>query len=250
MKFIAMTLFWLLATIASAGQVKQIKTIELDDASIEVRVFSASGDVLLLGFPCDEGKSLEEEKTAMSLSQDGIEVWMPDLLSAYMLPDLRSSLTDIPVQAVMALIDKAMSTGKTVYLIASGPDTELVLRGASQWEKKHHKSLAGAVLLFPRLFQQSPEPGVEPKYVDAVGKTRLPVMVLEGERTPNQWGINKLVRALQKGGSPVYAKLLPSVRGYFYSRQDANRSEEVMTSQLAGLIKVSLYYLKRAKSHD
>ena len=240
----------LLALSVSAVQAKQIKTIDMDDTSIDVRVFAAKGDVLLLGFPCDEGKSVAEEKTAMSLAEDGIEVWMPDLLSAYMLPDLRSSLANIPSQAVIKLINEAMKTGKTVYLIASGSDTELILRGASEWEKQHKHSLPGAVLLFPRLFDQKPEPGVEPVYVDAVGKTHLPVMVLEGERTPNQWGINKLIGALQKGGSPVYAKLIPSVRGFFYSRQDANRSEEVVTSQLAGLIKVSLYYLGRIHSND
>ena len=250
MKFKDILIFWLLAMMVSVAQAKQIKTIDLDDTSVDVRVFAAKGDVLLLGFPCDEGKSISEEKTAISLAQDGIEVWMPDLLSAYMLPDLRSSLSTLPVQAVLAVIDEAMKTGKKVYLIASGPDTEIVLKGASQWEARHKQSLPGAILLFPRLFQQKPEPGVEPEYVDSVGKTHLPLMVLEGERTPNQWGINKLVHALQKGGSPVYAKLIPSVRGYFYTRQDANRSEEVVTSQLAGLIKVSLYYLRRTQSND
>jgi len=250
MKFKYIIVLCLLTFAASTAQAKQIKTIDMDDTSVDVRVFAAKGDVLLLGFPCDEGKSVAEEKSAMSLAEDGIEVWMPDLLSAYMLPDLRSSLANIPVQAVITLIDEAMKTGKTVYLIASGSDTELILRGASQWEAEHKRNLPGAVLLFPRLFEQKPEPGVEPVYVDAVGKTHLPLMVLEGERTPNQWGINKLVAALQKGGSPVYAKLIPSVRGYFYTRQDANRSEEVVTSQLAGLIKVSLYYLERAQSND
>ena len=250
MKFKALIIFWILFFIVPVAQAKQIKIIDLGDTEVEVRVFPASGDVLLLGFPCDEGKSISEEKTAVSLAQDGIEVWMPDLLSAYMLPDLRSSLASLPVEAIISLIDEAMKTGKMVYLIASGPDTELILRGASQWEALHKKSLPGAILLFPRLFKQKPEPGVEPEYVDVVGKTHLPIMVLEGERTPNQWGINELVGALQKGGSPVYAKLIPSVRGYFFSRRDANRSEEVVTSQLAGLIKVSLFYLGRTHSND
>ena len=242
--------FFFLAFLHMTVQARQDRSVEVDDASIDMRVYPAKGDVLLLGFPCDEGKSTAEEKTSMSLAEDGIEVWMTDLLSSYMLPDLPSSLAEIPAEAIVKIIDEAMKTGKTVYLIASGSDTELVLRGASQWEAKHNKSLAGAVLLFPRLYEDAPEPGVEPDYISAVGKTRLPLMILEGARTPNQWSVNKLVRALQKGGSSVYAKLIPSVRGYFYSRQDANRSEEVVTSQLAGLIKVSLYYLERAKSND
>ena len=72
---------------------------------------------------------------------------------------------------------------------------------------------------------------------------RLPIMLLEGGRTPNRWGINTLSQELQKSGSEVTSKIIPKVRGYFFKRQDANRSEDVVTSQMAGLIKVSLFYL-------
>jgi hypothetical protein len=50
----------LLALSVSAIQAKQIKTIDMDDTSIDVRVFAAKGDVFLLGFPCDEGKCVAE----------------------------------------------------------------------------------------------------------------------------------------------------------------------------------------------
>lgn len=228
----------------------EIRTVDTDEVSVEIRVFAAEGNTLLLGFACDEGKSLTEERTARSLAEDGIEVWMPDMLSAYMLPDVRSSLSQIPSDILVTLIDKALETGKKVYLIASGPDTELILRGAHQWESIHKKPFNGAVLLFPRLFKSKPEPGTQPEYVDAVGTTHMPIVLLEGERTPNQWTINHLIAELQKHGSQVFAKLIPSVRGYFFKRQDANRSEEVVTSQLAGLIKVSLFYLDKAQLND
>jgi len=229
---------------------KDIKTIETDDADIDVRIFPADGNVLLLGFACDEGKSTAEEKTAMSLAEDGIEVWMPDMLSGFMLPKVRSSLHKISTSALTAIIDQATQTGKQVYLVASGPDTELILRSVSDWEAKHGKPLAGAILMFPRLFKETPVPGKIPVYVDAVGKTHLPIMLLEGGRTPNRWGINTLRHELQKSGSKVTAKVIPDVRGYFFKRQDANRSEDVVTSQMAGLIKVSLFYLEEEQTHD
>ncbi|MCP4186016.1 MAG: hypothetical protein GY763_00270 [Gammaproteobacteria bacterium] len=230
---------------------KEIRIIETDVTEIEVRVFAARGDTLLLGFPCDEGKSIAEEKTAKSLSEDGIEVWMPDMLSAFMLPKVRSSLAEIADDVLLALIDEAARTGKKVYLIASGPDTELVLRAASIYEaSRNNNVLGGMIIMFPRLFKTAPEPGKEPEYVDAVGKTRLPIMLLEGERTPNRWGINSLSQALQAGGSQVSAKVIPMVRGYFFKRQDSNRSETVVTSQLAGLIKVSLFYLEEKTHND
>jgi len=240
---LSLTLLVLTTAVQTNVQAKEIKVIETDEADIEVRVFPADGNVLLLGFPCDEGKSNAEEKTAQSLADDGIEVWMPDMLSGFMLPKVRSSLSGISTDTLTAVIDEAVKTGKQVYLIASGPDTELILRAASHWEASNEETLAGAILMFPRLFKGTPVPGEVPQYVDAVGKTRLPIMLLEGGRTPNRWGINTLSQELQKSGSKVTAKVIPKVRGYFFKRQDTNRSEDVVTSQMAGLIKVSLFYL-------
>jgi len=199
---------------------------------------------LLLGFACDEGQSLTEEKTATSLAKDGIEVWMPDMLSAFMLPNLRSSLAKIPNHALMAIINAAVNTGKKVYLVASGPHTRLILRGARQWEVQHKTPLAGAILIFPRLFKGEPDPGEMPQYVDAVGKTRLPIMLLEGGHTPNRWGVSILSHALEKGGSKVITKIIPEIRGHLFSGEDNNRDENVVISQMAGLMKVSLFYIE------
>ena len=242
---------WVLLNIANATTADKVKTITSpDDTEIEVRMFEGDGDKLLIGFACDQGASIAEERTAQSLAMDGVEVWMPDMLSAYMLPKLRSSLYDIPTEGLIKIIQEAQKTGKRIYLVASGPDTELILRVAVEWEKLHkddkNDKLAGAILMFPRLNKGKPEPGKPPVYQDAVGKTHLPIMVLEGERTPNRWGVGHLTSALKKSGSTVYAKLIPDVRGYFFKRDDPNVPENVVTSQLPGLIKASLFFLGRA----
>ncbi|MDQ1363551.1 MAG: hypothetical protein QG652_1412 [Pseudomonadota bacterium] len=233
--------------ITSSPVAREVRSIDIADTSVDVRIYAAKGNVLLLGFPCDEGKSVAEEQTAQNLAEDGIEVWMPDLLTAYMLPDVKSSLDKIPAETVAALIDVARKTGKRVYLIASGPDTEVILRGAAYWEQQNRTELAGAVLMFPRLFKTEPVPGQVPEYIDVVGHTRLPLVVLEGERTPNRWTLNQLTTALAKGGSNVHAKLIPSVRGDFFRREDASSAEEMATLQLDGLIKASLFYLGSTK---
>ena len=224
-----------------------LKSIEAEDADIDVRIFESKGSDLLIGFACDQGTSISEEKTAQSLANDNIEVWMPDMLSAYMLPKVRSSLQDIPTEGMEKIIESAMKTGKKIYLVASGPDTEIILRVAQEWEEKHKDSpLSGAILMFPRLNKSKPEPGKPPVYHDAVGKTKLPLMVLEGERTPNRWGVGHLTSSLKKGGSIVYAKLIPDVRGYFFKRNDPNVPEDLVTKQMSGLIKASLFFLGRA----
>ncbi len=227
---------------------REVRTLTLpDQTEVDLRIFPAPGDTLLLGFPCDEGTGVNEEKTARELAGFGVETWMPDLLGAYMLPKVKSSLKKIPTQTLLFLIDRAVRTGKQVFLIAGGPDSELILRAAAEWEKTHppgKDALKGAILLFPRLIKGQPTPGQVPQYVDVVGHTRLPIMVLEGERTPNRWGIGHLTRALQAGGSNVYAKLIPGVRGYFFKREDTTAPEEIVTQQLSGLINASLYFLK------
>jgi len=236
-----------LLSISTVSAAYEVQSIESEDAEIDVRIFKADGDKLLVGFACDQGSSIAEEKTAQSLAKDGVEVWMPDMLSAYMLPKVRSSLSDIPTEGLEKILQAAVKTKKKVYLVASGPDTELILRVAQNWEKNHKDSpLSGAILMFPRLNKTKPEPGKAPEYQDAVGKTRLPIMVLEGERTPNRWGVGHLTSSLKKGGSTVYAKLIPDVRGYFFKREDPNVPEDLVTVQMPGLIKASLFFLGRA----
>ncbi len=225
----------------------ELRNIEVaDETEIDIRVFAADGGRLLLGFACDEGAGPAEEVTAAQLAMDGIEVWMPDMLSAYMLPKMPSSVRALPTASVLSIIRAAQATGKQVYLIGSGADSELILRAAASAEALGGTGATGAVLFFPRLHEGKPEPGVEPKYVAAVGATKLPLIVLEGERTPNRWGLKHLTQALGKGGSKVHSKLIPEVRGYFFKRDDPTMPEAVVSSQLAGLVKASLFYLGRA----
>ncbi len=246
-KLITVGLFFLFLS-SNLFAADEVKTIEMANSTdIDIRIFSAKGDKLLIGFACDQGSSKAEEETSKALAKDGVEVWMPDMLSAYMLPKVRSSLSDIPTDSLIKIIEEAQKTNKNIYLVASGPDTELILRAAQTWESTHKdKQLGGAILMFPRLNKTKPEPGKAPNYQDIVGKTKLPIMVLEGERTPNRWGIQHLTHALKKGGSTVYAKLIPDVRGYFFKRNDPNVPEDLVTSQMSGLIKASLFYLGKA----
>jgi len=244
--FLVLGLLFASTNLFAAAQLKTITTD--DDSEIDIRVFSAKGDKLLIGFACDQGSSVAEEKTSQSLAKDGIEVWMPDMLSAYMLPNVRSSLSEIPTDGLIKVIEEAKKTKKKIYLVASGPDTEIILRATADWEKLHANDelLGGAILMFPRLNKTKPEPGKAPIYQDAVGKTKLPLIVLEGERTPNRWGIGHLTNSLKKGGSTVYAKLIPDVRGYFFKRNDPNVPEDLVTSQMSGLVKASLFFLGKA----
>ena len=215
--------------------------------SVDVRQFKAEGDKLLLGFACDEGTGEAEMNAASLLADTDMEIWMPDLLTAHFLPKLKSSLLEIPTEDVVTLIDAAIdSSGKQVYLISSGQGSAVLLRGLLQWEQENPQrldALQGVVLLYPRLNAGPPEPGKDPVYINAVGKTKTPIAILEGAKTPNSWALPDLQQQLQANGSLVTTALIPGVRGFFYEREKQNLPEDIVTSQLAGLVRASVIKL-------
>lgn len=254
LKWILIPILFLTSALAISFE-PEIFTLDLaDDNVLDIRRYNANGENLLLGFACDEGTGHAEQYTAKLLADNSLEVWMPDLLGARFLPKLKSSLVEVPASDVVALIDAALErSDKKLYLIASGPGSAVLLRGLVAWESQNPdrlKQINGVVLLFPRLAAQPPEPGKAPIYIDAVGKTRAPIAVLEGDKTPNKWALPALKKKLQAGGSLVTTALIPGVRGYFYERKEPNKSEDIVTRQLSGLIKASLIKLDFLLEHE
>lgn len=124
-----------------------------------------------------------------------------------------------------------------IYLVAGARAAVPVIRGLADTGLQQPSSkLKGALLITPRINKKTPQPGSEPVYIDETGLSTHPVMVLEGERTPNRWGLPHLAAALAKSGSPVETNLIAGVRGYFYMRDDQTRAEIEMTRRLDALI--------------
>jgi hypothetical protein len=238
----------LLAFRTGFAQKNEIVSLDLPGGDIvDIRQYKADGDKLLLGFACDEGTGQAAMDAASLLSDTEMEIWMPDLLSAHFLPKLKSSLAEIPAEDVVMLIDAAIaSSDKQVYLISSGGGSAVLLRGLVQWEQENPgrlDELHGVILLYPRLNAKPPEPGKDPVYIDAVGKTQTPIAILEGAKTPNSWALPALKEKMQAGGSLVITALIPGVRGFFYERDKQTLPEDIATSQLAGLVRASVIKL-------
>lgn len=238
----------LLAFRTGFAQKNEIVSLDLPGGDIvDIRQYKADGDKLLLGFACDEGTGQAAMDAASLLSDTDMEIWMPDLLSAHFLPKLKSSLAEIPAEDVVMLIDAAIaSSDKQVYLISSGGGSAVLLRGLVQWEQENPgrlDELHGVILLYPRLNAKPPEPGKDPVYIDAVGKTQTPIAILEGAKTPNSWALPALKEKMQAGGSLVTTALIPGVRGFFYERDKQTLPEDIATSQLAGLVRASVIKL-------
>ena len=218
---------------------------------MDLRYFSAAGDTLLLGFPCDLGMGRAEVQAGQVLAARGIEVWMADLLGAHFLPIAPSSMRSLEGREVARLIQHAVrETDKRIILIASGYGAVPALRGARIWQAEHPDSqrLGGAILFYPMLSAHNPKPGQPLEYLDVVHHTRLPMVIMQPTNTPTRFWIDKLKRNLESGGSRVQVKLLPGVRGHFYDREDATEAERAMAQRLPELVEQALTQLAQMEA--
>lgn len=250
-RYVLLPVLLMLLSLSSYAVEIATETISVsDEIDVDVSIYPAEGDVLFIWLACNQGSEGAETRSAAVLVEHGIEVWLPDMLSAHFLPPGPSSIYNIPGEEIAVIIDAAIEqTGKKfIYLVAGGRAAAPLLRGAVAWEKQHGENsqrLSGALLIYPRLTLLKPEPGTEPVYIEAVGEARLPIVILEGERTPNRWGLPHLSAAFRKNSVFVHSALIPKVRGYFYVRNDATPAEQAMSRQLPHLLMSHLSDFKR-----
>ncbi|MEO1767887.1 hypothetical protein [Thiobacter aerophilum] len=218
---------------------------------VAVRPFPATGDRLLLWFPCDEGQSTAEAKAAAALLPQGIETWLPDMLGAHFLPMAPSSMDQLPAEEIAALIELAQQTGKRVYLLTAGRGALPVLRGLARWRSTAAgREVQGVVLVYPELYAGTPAPGTEARYEPVVHETVSRIVILQGARSPGRWWLSHLVQVLQAAGSRVKATLLPGVRGYFFLREEQTPEEAAMAARLPDLVRDALDRIDSMKQEN
>lgn len=224
-----------------------------DDVEMELRIFPAKGDTLLLGFPCDQGTGIAEEKAGEVLSRRGIEVWLTDLLGAHFLPIAPSSMRSLEGSEVANLLDYALAQNdKRIVLTASGYGAIPALRGARLWQQRHpgDRRLLGAILFFPLLTAHDPDPGQPVDYLPVAGESQLPIVILQPTNTPTRFWVKKLQQALEGGGSHVHVELLHGVRPFFYSRNDPTPEEAAMAQRLPVLVEQALVRVKQLEKPE
>lgn len=230
------------------------RSVMLSDGSeMDLRVFPAQGDVLMIGFPCDQGTGIAETKGAEAMAQRGIEVWMADLLSAHFLPIAPSSMRDLEGSGVRDLIALAhRETGKQIVLTSSGYGSLPTLRGARQWQDAHEKPnrLKGIMLFFPMLTDAPPEPGKPLEYPAVVHQTATPIYIFQPEQSPTRFWLKRLVKTLEEGGATVHTELLPGIRPNFYQRPDANEAEMAATHRLPEMMLQGIAHLTATNSKE
>ena len=186
---------------AEASEMRELRLPDKIDISIEVE--PAPGDTVLLWLPSGIPAASNDADLARKIGALGIEVWRPDLLGARFLPNLESSLEQIPDSDVAVLLEAARVSGKHVALLASARASVLALRAARHWQTLHPQdtTLTGAILLHPALYLGPPEPGREAEFHPVVSATHLPLVVIQPEKYR---GIFAWRRCATRSSGPVH----------------------------------------------
>lgn len=232
---------------AAAAAEPQNVSVRLDDTTdMPVQHYAGNGEAALLWLPSESGVIEQERALARHLSDAGIEVWLADPFSAYFLPTVESSMDQIPAEHLATLIDQVRErSGKRLFLVGPGRGALLALEGARAWQLAHPQAqpLGGAILISPKLYLQTPEPGLEGEFMPVVRATDLPIYILQPAKSVWRWKLRQIVPALSESGSDVYVRMLDEVRDRFYYRPDAVADEEAMAKQLPALLAVATAHL-------
>lgn len=224
-------LFLLLGLQAVAGAQR---LLEVGDAEIGVEVHPSGGERLLLWLPSEFGLSPRVKNTASRLSEHGVEVWIPDLHTAWFIPPGRYSLNEVDPGAVALLVEAALESGRQVYLAGDGRTTVLALHAVRrlQREGKEVERLRGLITFSPRLYVRTPQGGETAEFLPIAAASNLPVYILQPIESSGIWRVGEVLEELEKGGSPAFLHRLPKVSDGFYSRSNFSDAEAETSRRL------------------
>jgi len=209
-------------------------TLELADGTeISYYHFAANGDKIFIWLAPEAGLQQEEKNIAHKLANQSIEVVYPDLFESNFLPIAASSIDRFPINQIKALI-AAANKDKDVYLVTSGRGVVPMLEGLRQWQldRPENTAIKGVILLSPKFFVETPNPGQIAKIEPITHATNIPIYLFQPAQSPWRWKLDKTIPALQKGGSEVFIQIIPNVRDRFYYRPDAEKNEYDVANEL------------------
>ena len=190
---------------------------------LEIKRFTGSGTSKsrVLWLPSERGISKAHAVHAAALANMGHEVWLADLHDAYFIERDRRSISQFPLQDMVALISAAASDPNVkVILVGGSRGAQLALIAAREWQLQNpgKTQIKGLILVHAYLYASRPEIGGDAQYLPITMATNLPVYLLDAQYSTKSSRINELAETLGKGGGQVYSQVLPGVQGGFFRR--------------------------------
>jgi len=209
----------LLLSTLSHGAAIQATELLSDNIDVDIKIYPAEGDYILLWIAPDYGFKQGQHELAENLVNEKIETWMVDITESLFLSRGSRSMRQMTGKYVAELLARAhQKTTKKIILVSSFYGAIPVLRGARQWQLDHNEAsyLLGAVLFSPALYAEIPTLGKDPEYLPIANATNLPVMIFQGETNGFRWQVKQLLQHLYASGSPAYSSIMPGISSLFY----------------------------------
>ena len=229
--FILIFYLWMLgAGIAFAAPEHETLYLEVgNDIEVPVERYGSSEGMRLLWLPSEYGYATNRYRTFFEkVASAGFEVWQLRLHEAYFLPTGRKSLSEMPIEDVAELIERAVpDDGRKLIIMSAGRGAALSFMALRSWlgDEGQHDALAGVMLMHPNFMASTPEPGKPVEYLSIINEVALPVYILQPLGSAKRWYIPELTEQLESTGSHVYTHALDGVRDGFQGHPEATESE-------------------------
>ncbi|MHB1186891.1 hypothetical protein [Thiobacillus sp.] len=187
------------------------------------QVYPADGQQLLLWVASERGRAEPEVHAAQQLAAQGVETWSLDLVAAYFLPQLASSMDAVPPQDLADWLRAAQASGKRVVVYAVSRAAVPVLRAAAALEPAERQGLC-VMLMYPNLYTVA-EPLAEPDFLVVGSLAGLRVHVLQPRRSAATPWLPGLLDHLAKQGAATSHVILENLREGYWGRETPTEFE-------------------------
>lgn len=243
------------------------RTLSLSD-QVDIPFYyyqAVNSSSVILWLPSEAGILEQDKRLARKLADSGMNVWLADMHSGLFLPKVSASLKRFTPEVMAKVIEYVLSQSENkLFLVTSNRGVVPLLEGVRYWQRKNDSGkdksankrvrLAGAILLSPQFYKNTPEPGFDGQLEAVVSNSNLALMLLQPDKSPFYWKLPQTTAALRKQGSDVSTWVLKDVRDRFYYRPDSTRQEDLLANKLDWYLKKSVVlmqpYIRRRVSTD
>lgn len=196
--------------------------------------FPAEGEGLLLWVASERGRTGPEVRAAEQLAAQGLETWSLDLVDAYFLPQLPSSMDAVPLDDLVDWLRAAQASGKRVAVYAVARAAAPVLRATAMLPPAKRQSVC-VLLMYPNLYTVA-EPLAEPDYLDVGRLDGVRVRVLQPRRSAATPWLPGLLDHLALHGATVSHTILENLREGYWARETPTEFEVAESRRMDAML--------------
>ncbi|SMN10629.1 Cytochrome c-type biogenesis protein CcmG/DsbE, thiol:disulfide oxidoreductase [uncultured Candidatus Thioglobus sp.] len=239
------------SSVAHSGEALEIDLPSGNTISIDE--YKADGKTLFLYLPSGRGFGKGYVSTAQQMAYKGVDVWVADLHSSYMIPKYRSSINRFDINELVELLKVVQNKSfENVYLLANSRGAQLALKLAYQWQQKNPDSnlIKGHIFHSPHLLDGKPALGSTANYVNSTEYSNLPIYLLIPQFSTKYLRSEEIANQLKQGGSAVFTHLLRGIHGGFQMRKlrDLNKQSIQARSNLSDIYYRAIQLMKTVKT--